>query len=90
MGCTFRVLGKEQDAYWSYRMTAFHEFVFFLSTAQEELARFFGTENHIRAVASYVGPDLIGPGTYHVQDGTLVRDESVQLGNHIAVDETGV
>jgi len=71
-------------------MTAFHESVFFLSTAQEQLDRFFGTEKDTQLVVSHFGPDLIAPGTYLVQDGALVRDECIQTDNETAVDAAHV
>ena len=71
-------------------MTPFHQFVFFLSTAQEQLDRFFGTEKSTHPATSYIGPDLIAPGTYLAQDGALVRDESIETGEGAAIDAAGV
>jgi len=67
-------------------MTRFHQFVFFLTTAQEQSDRFFGTEKNAHPVTSHIGPDLIVPGTYSVRDGGLVRDESIVPANEVAID----
>ena len=70
-------------------MTPFHQSVFFLTTAQEELDRFFGPEKSEHPVTSHIGPDLIVPGTYLVQDGALVRAELIETGEGAAVDLAG-
>ena len=57
-------------------MIPFEQFVFFLDTAQERMANFVGEERQAHPDASYVGPELVPPGRYRVQDGVLRREEA--------------
>ncbi len=67
-------------------MTGFQQFVFFLTTAQDRLDRFFGTEKSTEPITAYIGGDLVLPGTYLVQDGALVPYEPAGAGAGATID----
>jgi hypothetical protein len=70
------MLDQKQDADRSSNMMPFQQFVFFLSTAQEQLEGFVGPEKKTYLNPSYVGPELVVPGRYCVRDGVLHREDS--------------